>query len=182
MIKTYEVDTESKLASKSLETESIYYCMDTGNIYWDSVSQKRRINLGNGVVIANSYSALSTLANPVVGKFYFCTTEELLYMYTGNKKFIPVSTSSVVAVFNNVGSNNNQPYTVKTSISPTHYGTASGEFIPYYNMADLVESATITVTDTAVTVNVKAKAVPGASGKYYEVFGDVVVYSKAITG
>ena len=185
MIKTYEVDTESKLASKSLESESIYYCMDTGNIYWDSVSQKRRINLGNGVALAYSYANLTSIENPVIGKFYFCVTEELLYMYAGDssgeKRFIPISTTSVVSVFKNVNSNNNQPYEMKSTLAPNHYGIAAGEFVPYYNMNDLLESATITVNDGSVSVNIKAKAVPGKSGQYYEIFGDVIIYSQTIT-
>lgn len=81
MIKFYNI-TESELNTKSFESEALYYCSDTLNVFIDSPLENTRVRMSTDTVILSDENARNNILAPLPYKIYCVLSTGSLYIYT----------------------------------------------------------------------------------------------------
>lgn len=81
MIKFYNI-TESELNSKQFESESLYYCYDTLNIYLDSPVDNKRLRMSTDTIVLATETDRNNILAPLPYKIYCVLSTGSLYIYT----------------------------------------------------------------------------------------------------
>ena len=78
LIKYYDVN-ESSLANRAVTGGCLYFCTDTGNIYFDSVINNARVKMASDLKLCSNYSSLPLA--PIPNTLYCTLKEKCLYLY-----------------------------------------------------------------------------------------------------
>ena len=86
MIKYYDI-TENELNSKAFEAGSVYFCYDTLRIYYDSISDNKRIDISEFAVVLDTENERDGLLSPIPNKLYYIKENNKLYIYLNSEWF-----------------------------------------------------------------------------------------------
>ena len=142
MIHLYET-TKEKIASIPYEQEALYFCSDTGDIYFDSIINGERI-LANSSVTVIQNEASKPLA-PVPGMLYAILNSARIWIYTIAGW---VCLSGVTIVKPNVAVTSGEA----TISDPRIVSTDTAVFTPDPVYADLVSSINATCTNGSCSI------------------------------
>lgn len=159
MIKYYDL-TESDVSAKPYESEAIYYCSDSRNIYFDSPTEGERIKMSSDTIILSTESERKSILAPIADKIYIVLDSACMYIYSGGKWTALNQTGfeiSDVQVSNGIATIND------SRILAGH----TAKFIPDPSIADLVTSSSVTCTAGYASVVV--------SPATYKFFGRLLV-------
>lgn len=81
MIKFFDI-TQEQLNNKEYEAESIYFCYDTLNIYYDSISEERRIHINTIMIVLDVEAERIAILSPIPYKLYFIKENKKIYTYS----------------------------------------------------------------------------------------------------
>lgn len=155
MIKYYDI-TEAEMEAKTIEDEAIYFCSDTGNIYFDSVTNGGRTKMSNTIIILATEAARTNLLAPIPNKLYCILQSGCLYIYSGGKwvQFGGLEKFQ----FNNVTVENGSLTITDSRISTLCTAT----FVPDLSVADLVSDISVVCSTGSLKVTLTADyPIPG---------------------
>lgn len=149
MFKFYDVPMEASLAGKAFEAEAIYFCMDTGNFYVDSVNEQTRKQISYDTIILATESARTALLTPIPGKIYCILESGCMYIYLDNAwhQFGSRPRFTFVNVYVEAGGS-------ITIDDARILASDKAVFIPDLTMADLCTASTATCANGSVTVSI----------------------------
>ena len=158
MIHLYET-TKEKLASIPYEQEALYFCSDTGDIYFDSILNESRILANSSVTILQNESS-KPLA-PVPGMLYAVINSKRIWIYTAAGWTCLSGVTIVKPAITVTGGN--------ATISDSRIAsTDSAVFTPDPVFADLATSITATCANGSCTINLTSN---------YNITGTLVINS-----
>lgn len=159
MIIKYHDLTESEVMSKSYEAGCMYCCSDTGNIFFDSVLDGSRIQLGRDVIICTSLPLA-----PVSNKLYCNISDGTINTYVDNGwvVFGGGGSSKQQIHFNNVVISDGVLNIQDSRIMATD----SAVFTPDLSVADIAGTITVSIAAGSITVT---------SDSTYDIPGEVIV-------
>ena len=155
MIKYYDI-TESQMESKAIEDEAVYFCSDTGNIYFDSITNGGRTKMSNTIIILTTETERNNLLAPIPNKLYCVLQTGCLYIYN-NGSWIQFGGLEKFQ-FNNVVVEDGTLTITDSRISTLCTAT----FVPDLSVADLASDITVTCAAGSLTVKLTSDyPIPG---------------------
>jgi len=161
LIKYYDL-TENDVSAKPYESEALYYCVDSKNIYFDSPTQGERIKMSSDTIIIATEDEKDRILAPITDKLYVVLDSGTLYIYSGTNGWINLSGNRFE--LNNILVINGTKIISDSRIR----GSSNAEFIPDLSVLDLVESCSVNCTNGSLTINV--------SPATYNIIGRVLVW------
>lgn len=159
MIKHYDL-TESDVSAKPYESEALYYCTDSKNIYFDSPTEGRRIKMSSDTIILSTETERKNMLAPISDKIYIVLNSACMYIYSGGKW---VALNQTEFEISDVQINNGNATVTDNRILAGH----TARFIPDLSIADLVTSNSVTCVAGKATITLEPTA--------YKFFGRLLV-------
>lgn len=163
MIQFFDV-AKSQLANKDFEAEALYFCNDTGEIFFDSKQENSRVQVGNEIVILSKESDRTALLAPIPEKLYLVVDTGRSYLYTDGS-WIAIGSSSQIHFSNQVLTSDGTSATLTISDNRIK-ATDTATFVPDLSVIDLATNVKATCSAGSVIVTATAK---------YDIPGEVVV-------
>ncbi len=161
MVKYYDI-AESDLSSKPFEAEALYYCTDSGNIYFDSPLESERKQMSTDTVILKTDDDRTGLLAPIPNKIYVVLETGALFMYNGGN-WIKLTESRPQFELSNIlvkaGSH--------TIIDARIKATSKARFVPDLSFNDLVTTSDVKCVDGSLTITITPAT--------YNIVGRVIV-------
>ena len=154
MIKYYDI-TENALKSKPFESEAIYYCTDTGNVYVDSPLEGTRKKMSSDVIMIGTESDRSMILAPIPYKIYCVLSSGAMYIYYNSKwNRLGVAQFEICNVLVENGT--------LTISDPRIISADEAEFIPDLSVIDLASNISATCSNGSVKVTMTSNyPIPG---------------------
>lgn len=157
MIQYFDI-TESALEQKQFEAEAIYFCVDSGNIYVDSIAEMTRIKMASEVIFLATEQSREDILAPLPNKIYCVLESGKMYIHPSTD-WIPVGGTSQVE-FNNILIENGTKTITDSKIKAIN----TGEFIPDLSVIDLVSATAVTCSDGSAIITITSSStcpIPG---------------------
>ena len=155
MVQYFDI-TENALKQKAFEAEAIYFCVDSGNVYLDSIAEKQRIKMASEIIFLATETSKDDILAPLPNKIYCVLESGKMYINPAGT-WIPVGGTSQIE-FNNVFVEDKTLSVTDVRIKPIN----TGEFIPDSSVADLVTSISVVCADGSATITlVSDYPIPG---------------------
>lgn len=146
MVKYYDL-TEADVSSKPYESEAVYYCTDSRNIYFDSPTKNNRIKMSSDTIILSTEAVRKSLLAPIADKIYIVLNSACMYIYSGGKWLALNQTEFEIP---NVKITAGKATVTDSRILAGH----TAKFIPDTSIADLVTSSSVVCSAGKATVTV----------------------------
>jgi len=154
LIKFYDI-TESALSKKAFESEALYCCNDTGNMYYDSPAEGSRKELSSNLIKLNTESDRTNILAPIPNKIYCIIATGCMYIYTTKWNRLGSREFSI----DNLILEGTSPLKVSDA-RITDIDTA--EFVPDLTVADLLTKCTVTCSNGSASIAFTASyPIPG---------------------
>lgn len=144
------------MESKPIEDEAVYFCSDTGNIYFDSLTNGGRTKMSNTIIILTTETQRNNILAPIPNKLYCVLQSGCLYIYN-NGNWIQFGGLEKFQ-FSNVVVENGSLTITDSRISTLCTAT----FVPDLSVADLVSDISVTCSAGSLKVTLTANyPIPG---------------------
>ena len=144
------------MEAKSIEDEAVYFCSDTGNIYFDSITNGCRTKMSNTIIILTTETERNNILAPIPNKLYCILQTGCLYIYSGGK-WIQFGGLEKFQ-FSNVVVENGSLTITDNRIS----SLCTAVFIPDLSVADLVSNISVQCSAGSLKVTLTANyPIPG---------------------
>lgn len=166
MIKHYDL-TENDVSAKPYEAEALYYCTDSKNIYFDSPTEGKRIEMSSDTIILATENERRLMLAPIADIIYIVLSSACMYIYSGG---MWISLNQTEFEVPNVQVIGGRTTTIHDSRILYEYNAI---FIPDPSIADLVTKCEVTCYDGSAFVAVYPYG--------YNFFGRLLVGNKDAT-
>ena len=158
MFKFYDTP-ESALANQPFAAESIYFCRDTGNLYFDSIIENARVQIRDIIVLGTESSRTSMLA-PIPNKLYCVIESGSMYIYyNGEWKKLGVGQQ---LHFNNICVENGSHTITDSRISASD----TAQFTPDLSVEDLVSDINVVCSEGKAVITCTSD---------YKIYGNLII-------
>ena len=143
---------ENVLKNTPYKAGTLYYCYDTGNVYFDSVADGNRIKISSDMIIVSSETERLNILAPVPGKIYCVLKSGRIYI-SNEGSWIRLGKTNFeitdVVVKDDGSSTGTKQLVIENS---EIHADNTAKFVPDLSVADLATNITATCAEGSVTV------------------------------